>query len=117
MLDARTFQGRNAELSEACFSDIAVTMAWKRGQQLIYDALGISQVSLYRWRELFDTLGSVDRPPSPLLGRTRIITHAILDAVQAIYKDEPNTYYDKIQSWLAFRHDISISLSALQIPA
>jgi transposase len=80
----------------------------------IIQGLSVSRASLYRWRDIFDEIGSVTRPPSPLRGRTRIISRAVLTAVYDIYKGEPDTYLDELQWWLAVNHDIAISLSALQ---
>lgn len=63
---------------------------------------------------IFEELGSVVKPPSPLRGRTRIISHAVLTAVYDVYKGDPDLYLDELQFWLAIHHDIVISTSALQ---
>jgi hypothetical protein len=39
-----------------------------------------------------DEHGSVNRPPSPLVGQTRIITWAVLIAAQSLYAEEPDIY-------------------------
>src|SRR5436305_13049607 len=89
---------------------------WRKGWKTddICDSLGISFSSLYRWQRVLDEFGAVERPQSPLCGRTHILTRAILTAVEILYKDNPDTFYDEIQSWLAVHHDISISISTLQ---
>ena len=79
----------------------------------ICEALGVSRSSIYRWRAIFAEFGSVQKPASPLRGRTRVITRAVLDAIHLIYKDDPDTYLDEMQWWLAIHHDIAISIPAL----
>jgi len=79
----------------------------------ICEALAVSRSSLHRWRNIFDEFGSVVKPPSPLRGRTRLISRAVLTSIHLIYKDDPDTYLDEIQWWLAIHHDIAISIPAL----
>jgi transposase len=79
----------------------------------ILQGLAVSRSSIYRWRKLFDEIGDVVRPPSPLRGRTRTITRAVLTAVQELYRGEPDLYLDELVFWLAIHHDIVISKSAL----
>lgn len=79
----------------------------------IIQGLAVSRSSIYRWRKLFEETGDVVQPPSPLHGRTRIITRAVLTAVQDIYNGEPDLYLDELVFWLALHHDIVISKSAL----
>jgi transposase len=88
---------------------------WEKGWEIldICEALYISRSSLYRWRDIFDEHGAVTRPPSPLRGRTRIISRAVLDAIHIIYKSSPEIYLDELQYWLAIHHDITISVAAL----
>jgi transposase len=88
---------------------------WENGwEELeIIQGLCVSRSSIYRWRRLFNELGSVNRPPSPLRGRARIICRAVLTAVHDIYKNEPDLYLDELVFWLAIHHDITISKSGL----
>jgi transposase len=88
---------------------------WESGwdEHDICAALLVSRRSLYRWRAIFDTFGAVKRPSSPLIGRTRIITRAVLTAVHHIYATNPDTYIDELVWWLAIHHDIVISPSTL----
>jgi transposase len=79
----------------------------------IIQGLVVSRSSIYRWRNIFDELRTVNRPPSPLRGRVRIISRAILTAVHDIYKGDPDIYLDELVFWLAIHHDIVISKSAL----
>ncbi|KIM73344.1 hypothetical protein PILCRDRAFT_15316 [Piloderma croceum F 1598] len=80
----------------------------------IIQGLAVSHSSsIYRWQSLFEELGSVTRPPSPLHGCTCIISRTVLTAVHDIYKSEPDIYLDELVFWLAIHHDIVISKSAL----
>jgi hypothetical protein len=56
----------------------------------------------------------VNKPPSPLKGRTRIITRAVLTAVHQLYETTSDLYLDELIWWLALYHDIVISHSGLQ---
>jgi len=66
---------------------------WERGWEVldICEALYVSRSSLYRWRGIFEEHGAVIRPPSPLKGRTRIITRAVLEAIRIVYKSIPTS--------------------------
>jgi transposase len=88
---------------------------WEAGWEEtdIIQGLLVSRASLYQWRHVFEELQSVVKPPSPLRGRTRIISRAVLTAVYDIYKTDPDMYLDELQFWLAIHHDIVISISAL----
>jgi transposase len=79
----------------------------------IIQGLVVSRSSIYRWRNIFDKLGTVNRPPSPLHGRVRIISRVVLTAVHDIYKGDPDIYLDELVFWLAIHHDIVILKSAL----
>jgi transposase len=81
----------------------------------IIQGLAVSRSSMYRWKALFEDIGDVVRPPSPLRGRTRIICRAVLTAIQDIYRGEPDLYLDELVFWLAVHHDIVISKSALHL--
>lgn len=89
------------------------TSGWDRMD--ICWALSVSQASLYRWMHIFEEFGSVIKPPSPLRGRPRIITLAVLTAVKELYERHPDTYLDELQWFLAVHHDIVISISALEV--
>jgi transposase len=80
----------------------------------ILQGLAVSRSSLYRWRAIFKEYNDVNRPPSPLRGRTRIITRAVLTAVYDIYRNDPDIYLDELVFWLAIHNDIVISKSSLQ---
>ncbi|KAJ7191724.1 hypothetical protein GGX14DRAFT_328056, partial [Mycena pura] len=87
-------------------------LGWEEAD--IMQALVVSRASLYRWKKLFEELGSTVRPPSPLVGRPRIITRAVLTACYEIYQKDPDIYLDELRFWLAIHHDIVISISGLQ---
>jgi transposase len=94
--------------------ECALTL-WDRGwdYESISDALLVSVASLYRWRNNFETYGSVICPGFALKGRARIITRAVLTAVHTLYASESDLYLDELTLWLAIEHDIIISASAL----
>lgn len=87
-------------------------LGWDRSA--ICSTLLVSQASIYRWAQLFDEFGSVTPPPSPIMGRPRIIGLAALTAIKEIYTRHADTYLVELQWWLARHHDIQISISALQ---
>ena len=76
-------------------------------------AFSVSRSSLFRWKAIFAVFGSIKKPPSPLAGRTRIITRAVLTAVHQIYTTSSDTYVDELVWWLAIHHDIVICHSTL----
>jgi len=88
---------------------------WEKGWDIldICEALYVSQTSLYHWRAIFEEHGSVTRPPSPLQGRICIISCAVLEAIHAVYKSDPDIYLDELQYWLAIHYNIAISIPAL----
>ncbi|KAG1738919.1 Homeodomain-like protein, partial [Suillus paluster] len=88
---------------------------WNHGWDVqdICEALGISQSSCYRWRRIFEELGTVKKPPSPLIGRTRIITRALLTAVEDLFAEDSDLFLDEVCTWLAGQHNIIIGTSML----
>lgn len=76
-------------------------------------ALGISQRSLFRWQQIFKEHGSVMRPPSPLIGRQRVITRAVLTAIYEIYSEDSDLYLDELCTLLAVQHDIIVIKATL----
>ncbi|KAJ7034798.1 hypothetical protein C8F04DRAFT_1210512 [Mycena alexandri] len=87
-------------------------LGWDR--DAICSTLLVSQSSIYRWAALFEEFGSVSPPPSPIIGRPRIIGLAALTAIKEIYTKHADTYLLELQWWLLIHHDISISISSLQ---
>ena len=88
---------------------------WDQGWELedIIDTLGVSCSSIYWWKAIFETYGSVNRPQLTLHGPACILTRAVLTAVHTIYEQESNLYLDELVLWPAIHHDIMISTSAL----
>ena len=88
---------------------------WNQGWDTedICDMLAISCSSLYRWRRIFAEHGHVNRPPSPLVGRTKILALAAINTIRALYEEEPDLYLDEVRTFLAIEHDIAISKSTL----
>ena len=62
----------------------------------IIQGLAVSRSSLYRWRAIFEEYNNVNRPPSPLKGRTCLITRAVLTAVYDIYRSDADIYLDEL---------------------
>ncbi|KIK29407.1 hypothetical protein PISMIDRAFT_88936 [Pisolithus microcarpus 441] len=88
---------------------------WGSGWRLedICDALGVSSRSCYRWRQILEEHGSVNRPPSPLTGHAQTVTRALLTAMEDLFSEHPDLYLDEICTWLAVKHDIDLSTSSL----
>ncbi|TFK58171.1 hypothetical protein BDN72DRAFT_782425, partial [Pluteus cervinus] len=95
--------------------DCAISL-WEKGWEVmdVCEAFNVSKSSLYRWQKLFDELGTMARPPSPLHGRPRLLVHAIMNEVEHLFSTDPDLYLDEVIFWLAINHDIVISKSALQ---
>ena len=89
---------------------------WEAGWSTvdICSALCVSRASIYRWRAILDTFGSVERPGGPLCGRPRLIGLLALTVIRDIYTRHPNLYLDELQWFLAIHHDLAISIQALQ---
>jgi transposase len=79
----------------------------------VSEAFGVSRSSCYRWRQILEEHGTIKRPPSPLTGRTRTITRALLSAIQDLFAVDADLFLDEACTWLAFEHNIIISLSTL----
>jgi hypothetical protein len=56
---------------------------------------------------------ALSRLPSPLTGRTRTITHALLSVIQDLFAVDADLCLDEVRTWLAFEHNNNISLSIL----
>jgi len=89
---------------------------WEIGWSIedICFVLGVSRSSLYRWQAIFNDLGTVTRPPSPLRGPTQILTHALLTACQDLFAQDSDLYIDEVITWLALVHNIEISPTTLR---
>lgn len=88
---------------------------WNSGwdMQDLTEVLGVSQSSVYRWQEIFEQYGATERRPSSLKGPARIITRAVLTAIEILYRSEPDLYLDELVLWLGVEHNIVISAPAL----
>ena len=89
---------------------------WEAGWSTvdICSALCVSRASIYRWRMILDTFGSVERPGSPLRGRPCIIGLLAMTAIRDVYTRHADLYLDELQWFLAIHHDLAISIQALQ---
>ncbi|KAG2756832.1 hypothetical protein P692DRAFT_201698806, partial [Suillus brevipes Sb2] len=79
----------------------------------ICEAFGVSERSCYRWRWIFEECSTATKPPSPLTGRTRTITRALLMAVKDLFAEDSDLFLDEVCTWLAIEHDIIFSTSTL----
>ncbi|KAF8835523.1 hypothetical protein BDN67DRAFT_867015, partial [Paxillus ammoniavirescens] len=88
---------------------------WEAGWTIedICETLQVSRASLYHWDQIFQQLGDVERPPSPLRGPARILTRALLTACQDIFTQESDLFLDEVVLWLALVHNIQISTATL----
>lgn len=90
---------------------------WQSGWSTmdICSALCVSLPSLYHWRSLLESFGSVERPPNPLQGRPRMIAMIAMTQLCSILTNHPDTYLDELQWHLVIHHDLPISLSAIRV--
>lgn len=90
---------------------------WDSGWDLddICSVLVVSASSMYRWRAILEEFGDVNRPPSTLRGRPRLIGMLAMQACREIYTLNPETYLDELQWFLAIEHDITISIPTLHL--
>jgi len=88
---------------------------WNHGWVLeeICEVLQVSKCSCYRWQTIFEELGTVSQPPSPLVRRTRLLTRAVLTALEYLYAEESDLFLDEACTWLGVVHGITITLSTL----
>ncbi|KAG2128610.1 hypothetical protein DEU56DRAFT_819250 [Suillus clintonianus] len=88
---------------------------WNHGWELadICEAFGVSERSCYRWRRIFEECGTTTKPRSPLTGRTRTITRALLTAIEDLFTVDSDLFLDEVCTWLAVSHDIVVSTSTL----
>ena len=89
---------------------------WEHGwePEEICDTLGFSAWSLYQWRKICEEHGTVNRPPSPLRGRPRLVIRAVLNQIHELLLADPDLYLDELLLLLATNHGLAISRSALQ---
>jgi len=52
-------------------------------------------------------------PPSPLVGRTQLLTRAVLTALEYLYAEESDLFLDEACTWLGVVHGITIMPSTL----
>ncbi|KAH8798583.1 hypothetical protein DL96DRAFT_1425986, partial [Flagelloscypha sp. PMI_526] len=79
----------------------------------ILDILQVSRRSLYRWRAIFRSHGSVTNPPPQSKGPERKITRLILENILHLFRDHPGTFPDELQWWLLYHHNIELSRQAI----
>ncbi|OJA19502.1 hypothetical protein AZE42_13083 [Rhizopogon vesiculosus] len=54
-----------------------------------------------------DEFGTVKKPPSPLVGRTRIVTRALMTAAEGIFAGDSDLFLDEACTRLTFQHNAS----------
>src|SRR5258705_1753519 len=76
----------------------------------ICETLQVSRASLYCWDSIFQELGDVERPLSPLRGPACILTRALLTACQDLFAQESYLFLDELVLWLAVVHGVQIDV-------
>ncbi|OJA08228.1 hypothetical protein AZE42_10941 [Rhizopogon vesiculosus] len=49
-----------------------------------------------RWRRIFDEFGTAKKPPSPLVGRTQIITRPLMTAAEDLFSEDSDLLLDEV---------------------
>jgi transposase len=75
-------------------------------------ALGVHSKSVERWKNNYESHGSVN-PPTPLRGRRRLLSSSIAEELHELLIESPSLLLDEIGEWLAIYHDQPISTTAL----
>jgi len=81
----------------------------------VAEIFGVSERSIYRWRENLENYGSVVPPPSPSRGRPRILNADQTHDLFTLLQEAPEMYLDEIQDWVAIGQELAISKTALHI--
>jgi hypothetical protein len=78
----------SSDLKECCLR------LWEAGwsKDDLCSSFCVSTASLYRWRSILDSFGSVERPAGPLCGRPRLIGLMAMSAIKDIYSAHPDLY-------------------------
>ncbi|KAJ7817525.1 hypothetical protein B0H13DRAFT_1532645, partial [Mycena leptocephala] len=79
----------------------------------VCEILGVSMASVYRWKENYETYGSVRPPPNPVQGRPRILNADQTHDLFTLLAEAPEMYLDEITDWIAVTHDEGISRTAI----
>ncbi|OJA09376.1 hypothetical protein AZE42_09884 [Rhizopogon vesiculosus] len=61
--------------------------------------------------DMEDILSLLKKPPSPLVGRTRIIIRALMTAAEDLFAGDSDLFLDEACMRLAFQHNITMSPS------
>ncbi|KAJ2995020.1 hypothetical protein NUW54_g7458 [Trametes sanguinea] len=79
----------------------------------IANALGVSRQSVARWALRAHSHHDFTATSSPLQGRPRILSSAILEDLRDLLRSSPSLYLDEIVTWLAVTHDQPVSISTV----
>jgi transposase len=98
-------------------ADIKQRALWLLAEDYLPDEvhiiLDVSNHSMQRWTANLAGYGHVIPPHNPLQGQPRGLiamhTYSLIDTIKSF----PAIYLDELQDWLALKHDILISKSAL----
>ncbi|KAJ7060781.1 hypothetical protein C8F01DRAFT_988117 [Mycena amicta] len=89
---------------------------WEQGWTMddICSAFCVSPSSMYRWRKLQEEWGTPQNPPSPLMGRARLVSLGVLTAIRDVFEKDSTVMLHELQFHLAIHHDLPIAISTLQ---
>jgi transposase len=82
----------------------------------VCEILGVSMASVYRWKENYETYGSVRPPANPVQGRPRILNADQTHDLFTLLAEAPEMYLDEITDWIAVTQDEGISRTAIHTP-
>lgn len=101
-------QQHTRELKERAY---ALTLGGFRTSDVAY-VLGVGERSVRRWAANARLYGDVERT-SALRGRPPKINAGILKELRALIRSSPSLYLDEVSTWLAFHHDLPVSISTV----
>jgi transposase len=79
----------------------------------IWDALGFSKRTYYRWLRNDDLHGSYLSSNTYTRGRPRTLTPAMTNDLIDLISEAPHLFLDEIQEWIAIAHDTGISKTSI----
>lgn len=81
----------------------------------VAEIFGVSERSIYHWRENLENDGSVIPPPSLSRGHPCILNADQTHNLFTLLQEAPEMYLNEIQDWVAIAQELAISKTALHI--